>query len=83
MFTIIVSVLGIVSTIIAWKLNPRRLIYAELDHIYKKLDYEYAVRDKALAANNSDLLTIANANIIKLCTRKAVLFQRLGSGLFG
>ena len=76
MITIIISVLGIISTLLAWFLNPRRRLYAELDAIYKKLEELYAARDKALISNDSVILTLVNADITKLLTRKAILFQR-------
>jgi hypothetical protein len=76
--TIIASVLGIISTLAAWFLNPKRATYAELDSIYKELENAYSQRDVALAKNDSDTLTIITANIIQLSTRKTVLLQRLG-----
>ena len=78
MFGIIASVLGIISTLVAWNLNPRRRLYAELDNIYRQLEELYAKRDKALADNDSDILTVVTSTIIKLCQRKAVLLQRVG-----
>lgn len=81
MFTLISSVLGIIATIVAWNLNPRRRVYAELDEIYKELEKLYVRRDKALQTNNSDELTIVTDLIISLCSRKAVLLQRLRKGL--
>jgi len=78
MMTAIVSVLGIVSTVLAWKLNPRRLIYAELDSIYRKLEDLYKERDEALKNNDTDTLTRVTADIVRLAQRKNSLLQRLG-----
>lgn len=75
--TIAVSVLGIASTLTAYFFNPKRKIYLELDNIYKSLDKLYGDRDKALAANDSEALTIADNNIITLSSRKQVLLKRL------
>lgn len=77
MFGIIASILGIVSTVLAWNLNPKRKIYAELDSIYKQLEVCYEIRDKALAENDSDTLTIVTSDILRLATRKNTLLQRL------
>ena len=77
MAAIIAGIVGIISTILAWNLNPKRKIYAELDSIYKELEKLYARRDRALQANNNDELTIATSLIIGLCQRKTILLQRL------
>ncbi len=77
MVELITAIAGIIATLLAWFLNPKRAMYAELDSIYKQLEVLYAKRDKALADNDSDTLTIVTADIVKLFTRKTVLFQRL------
>jgi len=74
---IITTILGIVSTVLAWTLNPKRRLYAELDSIYKELEVLYEKRDKALQEHDGDTLTIVTASIIKLRDRKASIFQRL------
>jgi len=78
MLAIIASVLGITGTLCAWFLNPRRRLYSEIDQVYKDLEKEYTKRDEALFKNDADSLTIATANIIRLCARKTDLLQRLG-----
>jgi hypothetical protein len=77
MIALITGMVGIASTILAWFLNPRRKLYAELDSIYKTLEVCYEKRDKALQNGDNDTLTIVFADIVKLCQRKAVLLQRL------
>lgn len=81
MMVLITGIIGLLGTLAAWFLNPRRQIYAELDSIYKQLEECYVKRDKALVDNDSDTLTIVTADIIRLCTRKASLLQRLGKGI--
>jgi hypothetical protein len=81
MLTAITAALGIIATLLAWFLNPKRQLYAELDSVYKELEGWYVKRDKALADNDSDGLTVATAAIVKLCSRKADLLQRLGKGI--
>ena len=81
MLAAITAALGIIATLCAWFLNPKRQVYAELDGIYKELELLYAKRDVALANNDSDTLTIVTADIVRLCQRKTVLLQRLGQGL--
>ena len=78
MLAIITAVLGIVSTILVWSLNPKRRLYSELDGIYKQLDDLYKERDEALIKHDNDTLTIVTDSIMRLRTRKAVLLQRLG-----
>lgn len=77
MLTIITGVLGIAGTLIAWFLNPKRLLYAELDSVYKQLEDLYVKRDDALATNNNDELTSITSNIIRLSVRKNTLLQRV------
>lgn len=77
MITLVTGVLGILGTLIAWYFNPKRIFYSQLDTIYKQLEGLYAKRDEALAKNDSDTLTIVTADILRLCTSKAVLLKRL------
>jgi hypothetical protein len=77
----VVGLIGIAGTILAWNLNPKRKVYAELDSIYQELYKNgglYERRDKALASNNSDELSIVNELILRVCARQAVLLKRLG-----
>jgi hypothetical protein len=76
MIALITGVVGIISTLLAWNLNPRRKLYAELDNIYAQLEKLYVKRDKALASGDASALVIVVADIIKLRDRKAVLLQR-------
>lgn len=75
--TIITAILGIIATILAWKFNPQREMYAELDYIDKQLDAEYRIRDKALIENNNDQLTLSVTIIAKLKIRKNIIMERL------
>lgn len=77
MLTLIAGVVGIVSTILAWNLNPKRKSYAELDDIYKKLDRLYEERDAALVNHDSDTLSRVTADIVRLSARKRCILQRL------
>jgi hypothetical protein len=77
MLALITGVVGIVATLLAWFLNPRRQLYAKIDKVYKDLEECYVKRDKALANNDSDTLTIVTADIIRLCALKTSLLQRL------
>ncbi len=72
----IVGIIGIISTLLAWFLNPKRVLYAELDSIYKKLEVLYVQRDKALVENDSNTLTIVTSDIIRLSNRKNTIIQR-------
>ena len=75
--TLLTAIAGIVGTVLAWMLNPKRRLYAELDGIYNELEALYVKRDDALQANDSDTLTVVTDAIVRLCARKAVLLQRL------
>jgi len=81
MLAAITAALGIAATLLAWFLNPKRQLYAELDKIYKELEALYVRRDKALQTGDSDELTIVTSLIISLSARKTVLLQRLGKGV--
>lgn len=78
MLALITGVVGIIGTLLAWHMNPRRQLYAEIDKVYKQLEECYVKRDKALASNDSDTLTVVTADIIRLCAHKTTLLQRLG-----
>jgi len=78
MIALLTGVVGIIATLLAWNLNPRRRLYAAIDLVYKELEDCYVKRDKALAENDSDTLTIVTADIVRLCETKARLLQRLG-----
>lgn len=78
MITLITAVVGLASTIVAWVLNPKRKLYADLDFVYKELDRLYDARDKALAANDTGVLTVVTDLLIRVHNRKALLLQRLG-----
>lgn len=75
--TIAVGVIGIAGTLTAFFFNPKRILYRQLDDIYKSLNKLYGDRDKAIAENDSEALTIADNNIITLSSRKQVLLKRL------
>lgn len=72
-----VGVVGIAATLTAWFFNPKRKMFVELDIIFKKWEELAAKRDKALAENDNDTLTIVNAELGKLRTRKVILMARL------
>lgn len=75
--SIVVGILGIISTIVAWKFNPKTQIYVELDKIMREIEQEERHRDKALSENNSGDLTIATFALDRLRKRKTDLLQRL------
>lgn len=75
----IVGIIGIASTIIAWKLNPKQATNRELDQISRELVTLYQNRDKALAVNDSQGLTIVNHQIIALAERREILLKRLNA----
>ncbi len=76
MIELITAALGIAGTLIAWFLNPKRAMYAELDSIQRQLEELYVKRDDALSKNNSDVVTVVTADIIRLLNRKTQILQR-------
>lgn len=74
---ILIGIIGIVGTLTAWFLNPKRKMYAELDSIYKQLEVLNVQRDKALAKNDNDALSIITVSIVKLCERRNIISKRL------
>ncbi len=77
MITAITAALGIAATLLAWFLNPKRVLYSQLDSIFKQLETLYVKRDDALAKNDIDTITVITADIVKLCETKNRLLQRL------
>lgn len=77
MIAIITGVVGIIATVLAWVLNPKRRIHAELDNIYRQLEELYTKRDEALVNHDNDTLTVVTDGIMRLCARKTILLQRL------
>jgi hypothetical protein len=77
MWIIISAVLGIAGTLLAWFLNPKRRMYAELDGIYQRLEELYRQRDKALVNKDSDTLTIVTNLIVNAMVRKNTLLKRI------
>lgn len=75
MWTTIAGIIGLITTILAWFLNPSRKREEELNNIYDELDLLYTERDKALKKNDSDSLTVVTARINVLRARKNSLFQ--------
>lgn len=73
------TILGIIATIVAWKYNPKKRIYDQLDAIYDNLEGLQKARDEALASNDTDRLTVATSGIIELRKKKAELRERLRS----
>lgn len=80
--TLIVGIVGIISTIVAWKFNPKTQIYVELDKIMREIEQEEKRRDKALSDNNSGDLTIVTFALDRLRKRKTDLLQRLANNRF-
>lgn len=77
MMTAIVAIIGIISTLVSWFFNPKRIIYSQLDSVYLKLEGLYVKRDEALLINDSDALTTITGDILRLCKTKNILLQRL------
>lgn len=78
----IVSLLGVISTITAWNLNPKRKLYEEIDKIHAQIDEAYRKRDKALQNNNSPILSTVIIELHVLKERRDNLYQRLKKSLF-
>lgn len=70
MWTAIAAITGLVTTLIAYFLNPGRRKTEELNKIFKELDTLYERRDRALETNNTNDLTYITARIIFLRSRK-------------
>ena len=80
MWIAIASALGIISTLIAYFLNPQRhkdKLRSQLVDVYVDLENKERIRDEALLKNDGDTLTVVTANIIKLRQDKASLLQQL------
>ena len=75
--TIISGLIGIVGTVLMYRLNPRQKIWDELDRLSRvKIELERR-RDEALKIHDNDSLTIAGNELIKLQNDQTSLLQRL------
>ena len=77
MWTAIAALVGLVTTLTAWFINPGRRRTEELNKIFKELDDLYVARDNALTNNDQDSLTIVTSKILKLKARKTVLVSQI------
>lgn len=77
LWAIVSGLIGIVGTVLVYKLNPRQQIWDELDRLSKvKLDLERK-RDEALKTHDSGQLTINGNALIQLQNDETRLLQRL------
>ena len=70
MWAAIAGVVGLITTLVAYFINPGRKRIEELNKIFKELDSLYEKRDRALEKNDSDTLSSVTARIIFLRSRK-------------
>lgn len=75
MWAAIAAGVGLLTTILAWWINPGRRKTEELNRIFEALDDLYRRRDIALEKNDTDTLTVILDRIIELRNRKARLLQ--------
>lgn len=75
MWAAIAAGIGLITTILAYFINPGRRKTEELNKIFKELDQLYIKRDIALEKNDSDTLTIVTDRILVLRFRKDSLLQ--------
>lgn len=75
-WTIISSIIGIISTVVAYNYNPRQRLYKEIDQIDLQLKRLSNEKDFALKVNDSDLLTTITMQLLDLEKRKSLLLQR-------
>lgn len=73
MWTAIAAGIGLLTTILAWWINPGRRKTEELNRIFEALDDLYRRRDIALEKNDTDTLAVILDRIIELRNRKARL----------
>ena len=71
----IVALLGIVSTLIAYNLNPKKVLATKLAEIDKQIKEWGVKRDEALLKGDVDNLTIANYSITELMQNRYKLLQ--------
>lgn len=75
MWAAIAAGIGLITTILAYFINPGRRKTEELNKIFKELDQLYIKRDTALEKNDSDTLTLVTDRILVLRFRKDSLLQ--------
>jgi hypothetical protein len=67
MWTAIATIAGLVSTLLAWFLNPARKRQKDIKEQFELLEKLYQERDEALEKNNSDKLSTAlfHINVVR------------------
>lgn len=75
--SILSGLIGIAVTIVAHKLNPRQKIWNMLDQLSREKIKLERQRDEALEQNNSDMLTAAGNELLRVRNEEANLLQRL------
>ncbi len=73
------ALLGIISTVLIYKLNPKNQAKEQLAIVVSEIDIWEKRRDEALSKNNSDDLTTAVTVLCRLQHNKADILQQLGS----
>lgn len=75
MWTAIAALTGLVTTLVAYFINPERRKTEELRKIFSALDDLYKRRDIALEKNDTDTLAVVLDRIIELLRRKDSLLK--------
>lgn len=70
MWTAIAAVIGLITTLVAYFINPERRRTEDLNRIFSALDDLYRRRDVALEKNDTDTLAVILDRIIELRRRK-------------
>lgn len=76
---LLIGLVGIASTIIAWKLNPRRILQDKLDSINASITKWEEKQNEALSKNDNDALNIAAGTLRELRSSKAIISKRLST----
>lgn len=75
MWTAIAAIAGLVTTLVAYFINPGRRKTEKLNRIFKVLEDLYRRRDVALEKNDTDTLAVILDRIIELRREKDSLLQ--------
>ena len=73
---LLTGLVGLVSTILAYNLNPKRILQAKLDAIADMIKFWEEKKDEALANNDTELLNVAVDRLIGLRHDQADLLAK-------
>jgi len=73
---LLTGIVGLISTILAYRWNPKRLLQAKLDAVAHQIKHWEGKKDEALAKNDIDGLNVSIAKLVELHNDQASLLAQ-------